>query len=199
MNIIDGTVFGYWTASSVKKAIKFHTHVLCKCKCGTEKYVRVSKLVYGTSKSCGCFRAEIRKTHGMTTTAARKTSMEYWVWNAMVQRCTNKNDAGYKNYGGRGITVCDKWRKYEGFIEDMGLRPSDKHSLGDKIARLFVPVTFLRPSWFPWRRLRPFSLRRLCSVPPVFSVRDCVMGWSVLFSAQQAHPAGRFAPLMLGR
>ena len=129
MSIANGTVFGYWTAGSVNNISGYKIFILCRCKCGVEKFVRASKLTDGTSKSCGCLRAELRTTHGATSTEKRKTSHEYWVWNAMVQRCTNPNDAGYKNYGGRGITVCKKWRTYEGFIEDMGNRPSDKHSI----------------------------------------------------------------------
>ena len=129
MSIVDGTVFGYWTAGSVSKMVGSQRFVWCKCKCGTQKFVRASKLHEGTSKSCGCLRTELITTHGATSTEKRKTSHEYWVWNAMVQRCTNPNNAGYKNYGGRGITVCVKWLAYEGFIEDMGRRPSDNHSI----------------------------------------------------------------------
>lgn len=48
---------------------------------------------------------------------------EYWVWADMIGRCTNPKHAGFANYGGRGITVCEKWRKFEGFAEDMLPRP----------------------------------------------------------------------------
>lgn len=54
---------------------------------------------------------------------------EYWVWVAMRQRCNNPNMPTYKHYGGRGIKVCKRWDSYDNFIEDMGYRPSDKHSL----------------------------------------------------------------------
>lgn len=129
MNDINGTVFGYWTATSETQKCSGSLYVFCKCKCGTAKYVRLEKLRNGTSKSCGCYQREMNTTHGMTATSVRRESREYWVWNSMVRRCTNAKDAGYKNYGGRGITVCDKWLTYVGFIEDMGFRPSDAHSI----------------------------------------------------------------------
>ena len=50
----------------------------------------------------------------------------YQTWNWMIQRCHNKNTAGFKRYGARGITVCKKWRKFQGFFEDMGDRPKGK-------------------------------------------------------------------------
>lgn len=50
-------------------------------------------------------------------------SKEYWVWSAMMQRCTNPKNKAYKNYGGRGINVCEKWRSFKGFAEDMLPRP----------------------------------------------------------------------------
>lgn len=53
----------------------------------------------------------------------------YWIWAEMIQRCTNRNNPNYKNYGGRGIAVCSSWRAFEQFIADMGPRPSRKHTL----------------------------------------------------------------------
>jgi hypothetical protein len=59
--------------------------------------------------------------HGHT--AGGKTSREYSSWNAMIQRCTNPNEIGYKNYGGRGISVCERWFDFANFFADMGARP----------------------------------------------------------------------------
>lgn len=50
----------------------------------------------------------------------------YWIWWAMCARCTSPNDPAYPNYGGRGITVCDRWQEFENFLADMGLRPDGK-------------------------------------------------------------------------
>lgn len=56
-------------------------------------------------------------------------SSEYRIWNGMIQRCTNPKQMSYRNYGGRGIVVCDRWHIFENFYADMGPRPSKKHSI----------------------------------------------------------------------
>jgi hypothetical protein len=61
-------------------------------------------------------------THG--DTANGETSVEYWIWSAMLQRCENPNHKSYANYGGRGIKVCKRWHQFENFLADMGRRPS---------------------------------------------------------------------------
>jgi hypothetical protein len=79
---------------------------ICKCDCGGTHTPRYYDLVCGKTKSCGCFRGDSnrsRATHG-----SRRTRL-YNIWNAMRQRCSNPNTIGYKNYGGRGITVCPEW------------------------------------------------------------------------------------------
>jgi hypothetical protein len=71
------------------------------------------------SKSCPC----VKTKHGGSYTP------EYGVWTAMLSRCSSPNDRAYKNYGGRGITVCDRWRLFANFINDVGYRPSNKHTI----------------------------------------------------------------------
>jgi len=66
---------------------------------------------------------EKNKTHGMFGTTI------YGVWKGVLYRCYNKNCKRYQYYGGRGITVCDRWRKFEAFFEDVGLRPGPGYSL----------------------------------------------------------------------
>ena len=66
------------------------------------------------------------KTHGKYKTA------EYRIWSGMRDRCENPNSPGYARYGARGITVCDRWKRFENFIADMGLRPSRAHSMERK-------------------------------------------------------------------
>lgn len=65
------------------------------------------------------------KTHGHTLKTNGKCYMSstYSTWSNMIQRCTNKNRPDYPYYGGRGITVCDGWRKFENFLKDMGVKP----------------------------------------------------------------------------
>lgn len=100
---------------------------LCICECGSERTVFRSNLVTGRSKSCGCFNLEKVKEgrkHGMAGSPEAKA------WGAMKQRCLNPNNPKYASYGGRGITVCDRWREsFESFYEDMGARPSPEHSI----------------------------------------------------------------------
>ncbi len=89
----------------------------CVCSCGTTKTVYGNHLVSGNIKSCGCLKVERSTTHGQSQ------SLEYFIWGSMIQRCTNPKSNSYPNYGGRGVSVCDRWMKFENFIEDMGEKP----------------------------------------------------------------------------
>ena len=100
----------------------------CKCDCGNEVFVSSSNLRSGHTQSCGCLQKE-RVSKAKTTHGMRFTS-EYYSWNNMKARCYNPNYKHYKDYGGRGITICDRWRdSFENFLEDMGSKPSNKHSI----------------------------------------------------------------------
>lgn len=128
-NISIGEKFTRWTVTSFPFKKGMHKFVSCLCECGNERQVRVSKLRDGTSKSCGCWRDDGLRTHGHTSNSIRRDSHEYWIWNMVVQRCTNPNVKNWNDYGGRGITVCDSWLMFENFYADMGKRPSKNHSL----------------------------------------------------------------------
>lgn len=100
---------------------------ICKCDCGTEKPVLADSLISGRSKSCRCLSIEItsakRTTHGLTKTR------EHRIWSAMKTRCSNEKAKCWPNYGGRGISVCERWRhSFEAFLADMGPCP-DGHSI----------------------------------------------------------------------
>jgi hypothetical protein len=103
---------------------------LCNCDCGGINTVRTGDLRNGQTSSCGCLARELsskRATkHGMRYTP------EYQAWVDMIQRCTNPKHEYYKNYGGRGITVCKRWLKFENFYADMGSKPTLDHSLERK-------------------------------------------------------------------
>jgi hypothetical protein len=78
---------------------------LCKCDCGETIEVAGSSLTTGATQSCGCLNWDNRNKHGMTNTSL------YMVWDAFKRRCRDPNHAAYKNYGGRGIYVCDEWKE----------------------------------------------------------------------------------------
>lgn len=94
-----------------------------KCDCGNVRVVQAGNLRNGHTKSCGCLSlqstAERSTVHGMA-----KKSGAWKSWVTIRDRCENANDPAYKNYGARGITVCERWRDFRNFFADMGERPS---------------------------------------------------------------------------
>lgn len=93
-----------------------------RCDCGVEKEVRSCNLASGNTRSCGCqiIPAVVAKckTHGLAGAPI------YNRWRQMVHRCHNPNYHLFKDYGGRGIRVCRRWRKFENFYSDMGQPPA---------------------------------------------------------------------------
>lgn len=94
----------------------------CLCDCGNLAEVPTSALASGNTQSCGCLFLEKITKHG----GFGKRS--YNTWRAMVRRCNNPADKDYPRYGGKGVTVCDRWLVYENFVEDMA-EPPDGHTL----------------------------------------------------------------------
>ena len=99
----------------------------CRCDCGALTDVRQDHLG-GKVQACGCLQrertSETKRTHGLTD------SREYETWCRIKARCLNSRSLDYPEYGGRGITVCTRWRdSFENFLADMGPRPSISHSI----------------------------------------------------------------------
>lgn len=94
--------------------------LLCKCYCGKKFIAQLWHLRSAHTTSCGCFLTSQITKHGKSNTST------YRSWAHLLQRCTNKNNKRYKDYAGRGITVCKRWMKFENFFEDMGERPKGK-------------------------------------------------------------------------
>jgi len=96
----------------------------CRCDCGVVKIIYGGSLRCGKTKSCGCLHREAVRLHGHSVGAQTPT---YNSWCRMVQRCTDPKRHNFKHYGGRGISICERWRGKDGFsnfLADMGERPA---------------------------------------------------------------------------
>ncbi len=129
---LSGHVFGRLTVvsradSTARKEARWN----CLCECGKTTTVDSYKLRTGEIQSCGCWHRdrmiEVFTTHGATR--ARSMTPEYRTWISMRRRCRKIKDQDYRNYGGRGIAVCQRWLSFDAFFADMGQRPSPLHSL----------------------------------------------------------------------
>lgn len=104
---------------------------LCSCVCGNEILVLGQSLKSGNTKSCGCYHKDrVSETHRKEghSGGRNQRTRTYRTWNSMLSRCNTATCKEYKNYGGRGIKVCDEWMDYSAFLKDMGIRP-DKMTL----------------------------------------------------------------------
>lgn len=97
----------------------------CACDCGATKVLGGTLIRTGRSQSCGCLKSEVvvaRNTkHGHSPASGFTPTYHSWV--GMVQRCTNPNHKAWADYGGRGITVCERWMVFANFLADMGEKP----------------------------------------------------------------------------
>jgi len=107
---------------------------LCECECGNKTIVVGTQLRNGHTRSCGCLQREAAAKTAPGNSKSKKHGMyktkEYHCWLNLKTRCYRESYRDYQHYGGRGISVCDRWLKnFENFYTDMGPRPSDKHSI----------------------------------------------------------------------
>lgn len=127
VNNITGQVYGNLTVKSFAgKDCNRICYWNCECSCGNNVVVMGGNLKRQRScDKCGRKRqGETITTHGMSRTS------EYYIWNGARKRCSLENDKAFKNYGGRGITMCDEWfNSFDAFIRDMGPRPSSRHCI----------------------------------------------------------------------
>lgn len=109
-----GDVFGRLTIVEIGKPPGTYRYkAICRCECGTDSLIRLDGIVAGNVVSCGCYHREVNCQHGLSK------SPLYGIWRKMIDRCENPNNRAFKNYGGRGISVCDRWRMLENFYADM--------------------------------------------------------------------------------
>lgn len=119
---LTGQRFGILVAQECLGMARGNTWWRCLCDCGVTRVVTRSNLRSGNAKSCGCQNyvtsGIANRTHGLTKHPL------YGIWWKMVCRCGNPADTSWGSYGGRGITVCERWMSVENFIADMGERPA---------------------------------------------------------------------------
>ena len=124
---ISGESFGRLTAIAIVENRNHVYHWLCICECGSDVVVRTASLVSGNTKSCGCLSLDVSRnrflSHGLSDTR------EYNAWKSMQARCNSQGNASYSRYGGRGISVCERWESLENFILDMGKHPGEGYSI----------------------------------------------------------------------
>jgi hypothetical protein len=121
---LTGEKYGRLTILSMYRDDKNKPIARCLCDCGVEKEISVYMLRNGDARSCGCLNFE---NNGMYKHGYAGT-LTYVCWSSIIQRCNNPNNVRYKRYGGRGIKICERWNKFENFLEDMGEKP-DKMSI----------------------------------------------------------------------
>ncbi len=130
---LKGQRFGKLVAVEYIKGVppKYKASWRCICDCGGEKITRAENLRRGKSTHCGCDSHAIRVAqvtkHGHSAASNEgRASPTYRAWHAMRQRCGSENHRAYPDYGGRGISVCDRWSDFRNFLADMGERPEGK-------------------------------------------------------------------------
>jgi hypothetical protein len=101
--------------------------------CGNVLSVLGTHLRNKNTQSCGCWQREAARkantTHGRAGMAGGKPTPTYKIWEGMRQRCLNPHNHKFRDYGGRGITICERWHDFSLFLADMGERPSPQHSI----------------------------------------------------------------------
>ena len=131
-NNLLGQRFGRLTviAESSERSAGRGMRWVCKCDCGTIKTIDAAALRRGATVSCGCYNLEYLRNnikHGYNR--HEKKDPTYTSWEKMLERCYRPTGAGYDRYGGRGITVCERWHDFKNFLEDMGERPGKEYTL----------------------------------------------------------------------
>ncbi len=124
---LSGQIFGKLTVLGRAPVSGRRASWECQCQCGSVKVIAGYSLRGGLTKSCGCLRHESPGRPGCPV--RREYLAEYGVWNSMMNRCGSIFNRNYHRYGGRGITVCERWLEFENFALDMGHRPSHRHTL----------------------------------------------------------------------
>ena len=136
-NVI-GRKFGRLTVLSFSHTEKGHAYVNCQCDCGNVAVVNSHTLKHGGTRSCGCLAIDMRSKYCIYTKGDYNIKGKFSrhplfrIWGGIMQRCFNPNSHAYELYGGRGISVCNRWSGENGFgnfLADMGERPGKEYSI----------------------------------------------------------------------
>lgn len=125
---LEGRTFGKWKVlNRCQGSVPTRTYWQCVCECGTTRPVQTNHLRRGKSKSCGCDRPKGAANHNFKHGSDQSV---YGIWCNIIQRCENPKCPEYRNYGGRGISICRRWRTdFAAFAADMGPRPEGDFSI----------------------------------------------------------------------
>lgn len=140
----------------------------CACDCGNTLPVRADSLLNGHARSCGCLQRETAAALGKSfITHGMRHTPEYNIWCHIKQRCYNPKNKKFKYWGGRGVTMCERWRSsFENFFADMGPRPSDRQT----IDRIDNDIGYSKENcrWATWseQRLNQRRMKQTTQVPP---------------------------------
>jgi len=130
---LTGQKFGRLTVLKQVENRGRRTCWFCVCDCGNQLEVRGNSLRTGNTISCGCFRKETAHALNFKPEGKQEDVPGYNSWKSMRQRCLDSNHDGYERYGGRGITICDRWlHSFENFLADMGPKPGPEYSIERK-------------------------------------------------------------------
>ena len=167
-NVMDRTGLrcGRLVILGYSHSAKGMTYWRCACDCGNEKIAGEWIFRHSRDWSCGCYSG--RTKHGMRNTRI------YQIWKGIRLRCLNKRDPGFPLYGGRGISICERWESFSNFYQDMGDPPSDHHSI-DRIDN----SRGYGPSNCRWATPKEQARDRRSNVlVTINGVTKCVLDWS---------------------
>jgi hypothetical protein len=122
---LTGQRFGRLVALSFSHVRKKHAWWIFRCDCGSEVIAAATLAIEGQKRSCGCLKREHPNNLRHGHSAKNWQSRTYQSWGRMKERCTNPKNNRFKNYGGRNITFCERWKVFDNFYSDMGERPPD--------------------------------------------------------------------------
>lgn len=185
-DLVEGRKYGRWTLVGYARNDRWRTPFwLCVCECGVEREVSARLLRCGLSMSCGCLQSELVSKRA--TTHGQWKSRAYSSWHGMLTRCLpTAAERTRSRYFDRGITVCERWRKFENFFEDMGHPPS-----GFELDRIDNDGGY-SPENCRWvEHIRNCNNRSSCRMIEVDGVKKSLSDWARVCGVDREMMRGR--------